>query len=122
MQGNLSQISLSDLLLLTTTGKKSGVLKLSRGKETGELYVTGRTIVHATCPIGDGEKAILYPVTWAEGSFSLQPNGVAPAATVKKSAEEILHEVKARTPEKGKNIKQDDIHPPARRAVPPPSS
>lgn len=99
MQGNLSQISLTDLLLLTTTGKKSGVLKLSRGKETVALYVADGTIVHATCPIGDGEKAILYPVTWGEGTFTLQPNGVAPATTVKKSAEEILNEVKAMTRE-----------------------
>jgi len=48
MQGNLSQISLTDLLLLTTSGKKSGVLKLVRGKETVEVYVTDGNIVHAT--------------------------------------------------------------------------
>lgn len=99
MQGNLSQISLTDLLLLTTTGKKSGVLKLARGKETVEVYLTEGQIIHATCPIGDGEKALLYPVTWGEGTFSLQPNGTAPAATVKKNAVEILDEVKAMTRE-----------------------
>ena len=99
MQGNLSQISLSDLLLLATTGKKSGVLKLAHGKETVEVFLTDGRIVHATCPIGEGEKALLYPVTWGEGSFNLQPNGAAPAATVHKSAEEILAEVKAMTRE-----------------------
>jgi hypothetical protein len=30
------------------------------------------------CPIGEGEKALLYPVTWDEGTFNLQPNGTAP--------------------------------------------
>lgn len=99
MQGNLSQISLSDLLLLATTGKKSGVLKLAHGKETVEVFLTDGRIVHATCPIGEGEKALLYPVTWGEGTFNLQPNGAAPAATVHKSAEEILAEVKAMTRE-----------------------
>ena len=39
MQGNLAQISLNDILLLATGGKKSGVLKLSRGKETVEVYI-----------------------------------------------------------------------------------
>jgi hypothetical protein len=34
MQGNLAQISLNDILLLATGGKKSGVLKLCRGKAT----------------------------------------------------------------------------------------
>jgi hypothetical protein len=38
MQGNLSQISLNDILLLATGGKKSGVLRLNRGKETVEVF------------------------------------------------------------------------------------
>ncbi|HWP22937.1 MAG TPA: DUF4388 domain-containing protein [Candidatus Binatia bacterium] len=99
MQGNLSQISLTDLLLLATTGKKSGVLKLSRGKETVEVFLNNGAIVHATCPIGDGEKALLYPVTWGEGTFHLQPNGAPAAATIHKSPAEILDEVRAMTHE-----------------------
>ena len=99
MQGNLSQIGLTDLLLLATTGKKSGVLRLVHGKESVEVFLTDGEIVHATCPIGEGEKALLYPVTWGEGSFDLQPNGTAPVTTVQKSADEILAEVKAMTRE-----------------------
>src|ERR687897_376797 len=94
MQGNLSQISLNDILLLATGGKKSGVLKLSRGKENVEVYFDEGSIVHATCPIGEGEKAILYPVTWGEGSFALVPNGKPTASTIKKTSGEILEEVK----------------------------
>ena len=99
MQGNLSHITLTDLLLLAISGKKSGVLKLARGKETVEVYLTNGKIVHATCPIGDGDKAVLYPVTWGEGTFNLQPNGKAPATTINKTSEEILDEVKAMTRE-----------------------
>ena len=99
MQGNLSQISLTDILLLATGGKKSGVLKLNRGKETVEVYFADGNILHATCPIGDGEKALLYPVTWSEGSFSLVPNGNCPATTIQKSSSEILEEVKVMTRE-----------------------
>ena len=95
MQGNLSQISLNDILMLATSGKKSGVLKLSRGKESVEVYLVDGSIIHATCPIGDGEKALLYPVTWGEGNFALLPNGVPPSTTIKKSSAEILDEVKA---------------------------
>lgn len=95
MQGNLSQISLNDILLLATGGRKSGVLKLTRGKETVEVYFVDGKIIHATCPIGDGEKALLYPVTWGEGTFALLPNGTPPAATINKSSTEILDEVKA---------------------------
>ncbi|MBM2802183.1 MAG: hypothetical protein HW419_76 [Deltaproteobacteria bacterium] len=99
MQGNLSQISLTDLLLLVTTGKKSGVLKLARGKESVEVYLADGSIVHAVCPIGEGEKALLYPVTWGEGTFSLLADGTTPTTTIQKSAAEILDEVRAMTHE-----------------------
>jgi Domain of unknown function (DUF4388) len=99
MQGNLSHISLTDLLVLATSGKKSGVLKLARGKETVEVYLTDGKIVHATCPIGEGDKALLYPVTWGEGTFNLHPNGTSSATTIKKTSDEILDEIKAMTRE-----------------------
>src|SRR5215472_19222386 len=99
MQGNLAQISLNDILLLATGGKKSGVLKLSRGKETVEVYISDGNIIHATCPIGEGEKALLYPVTWGEGVFTLMPNGTPATTTIRKTSAEILNEVKAMTRE-----------------------
>jgi len=95
MQGNLRQIGLNDLLLLATNGKKSGVLKLARDKETVEVFFNSGVIVHATCPIGDGEKALLYPLTWADGTFSLEPDGTASATTIQKSASEILSEIES---------------------------
>jgi hypothetical protein len=99
MQGTLAQISLNDILLLITGGKKSGTLKLSRGKETVDIYVAEGNIVHATCPIGDGEKALLYPVTWTEGIFALVSNGTPPSQTINKSSAELLAEVKAMSQE-----------------------
>ena len=99
MQGNLSQISLNDILLLATGGRKTGVLRLNRGKETVEVYFSDGDILHATCPIGDGEKALLYPVTWSEGTFTLLPNGDCPATTIQKSSSDILDEVRAMTRE-----------------------
>jgi hypothetical protein len=95
MQGNLSQINLNDLLLLATSAKKSGVLKLTRGKETVDVYLSDGNIVHAKCPIGEGEKALLYPVTWGDGTFNLLPNGAAPEATITKQSSQILEDIKA---------------------------
>ncbi|MGH7816600.1 MAG: DUF4388 domain-containing protein [Candidatus Binatia bacterium] len=99
MQGNLRQIGLNDLLSLATNGKKSGVLKLARGKETVEVYFTGGVIVHATCPVGEGEKALLYPVTWTDGTLSLDPDGTAAATTIQKSSAELLTEIESMTQE-----------------------
>jgi len=99
MQGNLSQINLNDLLLLATSAKKSGVLKITRGKESVDVYFNEGSIVHAKCPIGEGEKALLYPVTWGDGTFNLLPNGTAPEATITKDSSQILKDIKAMTRE-----------------------
>jgi len=95
MQGNLSEIGLIELLVLATNSRKTGVLKLAHGKESVEIFLNEGRIVHATCPIGEGEKAILYPVTWSEGNFQLHSNGTPPAVTVQKSGDEIIAEVRA---------------------------
>lgn len=99
MQGNLSHISFIDLLLLATSGRKSGLLKLNRGKEAVEIYLAEGNIVHANCPIGDGDKAVLYAVTWGEGNFNLTPYVDSPKTTISKSVGEILDEVKSMTRE-----------------------
>jgi hypothetical protein len=99
MQGNLSQINLNDLLLLATGAKKSGVLQLTHGKEIVDIYLNEGNIVHAKCPIGEGEKALLYPVTWDEGTFNLLLSGIAPAATITKESSQILDDLKAMTHE-----------------------
>ena len=99
MEGNLSHINLNDVLLLATAGKKSGVLKLSRGNESVDVYLSEGDIVHATCPIGEGEKALHYPVTWREGIFTLLSNDTPPLATIKKPSSQLLDEMKAITRE-----------------------
>ena len=99
MQGNLSEIGLIELLVLATNSRKTGVLKLAHGKESVEIFLNEGRIVHATCPIGEGEKAILYPVTWSEGNFQLHSNGTALAVTVQKSGDDIIAEVRAMTRE-----------------------
>ncbi|MFQ5683359.1 MAG: DUF4388 domain-containing protein [Candidatus Binatia bacterium] len=99
MRGALSEISLNDILLLATGGRKSGLLRLSRGKEIVDVFLKEGNIVHATCPIGNGEKALLYPVTWSDGSFFLAPNSAPPLQTISKNAAELLAEVKTMSEE-----------------------
>jgi hypothetical protein len=95
MQGNLSEINFDELLAFAITGRKSGVLTLRRGHETVAVYLQEGQIVHATCPIGDGEKAIYYPITWGDGTFSLDANGAAPAITVQKKSDQVLDDLRA---------------------------
>jgi hypothetical protein len=94
MQGNLSEINLNEILSLATGGKKSGLLTLRRGNETVEVFLNDGEIVHATCPIGEGEKAIYYPVTWGDGSFILAAEGMAPVTTIQKKSAQILEDLR----------------------------
>lgn len=99
MRGTLSQIRITDILLLATEGKKSGLLRLSSGKEVVDIFLAKGDIVHATCPIGEGEKSVLYPVTWSEGTFVLLPNSSPLARTITKKSGDLLAEVKAMSQE-----------------------
>ncbi len=95
MQGTLSEINLNEILALATAGRKSGLLTLRHGNEIVQVFLNEGEIVHATCPIGAGEKAIYYPVTWAEGSFRLDADGSAPASTIQKNSAQILEDLRA---------------------------
>ncbi len=95
MQGKLSEIDLSEMLSLATAGKKTGGLMLYSRDETVEVFFNDGIIVHATCPIGEGEQAIYYPVTWEDGVFKLHADWRAPAKTIYRSSEQILDAVRA---------------------------
>jgi hypothetical protein len=99
MQGNLSEIHFDELLAFAVGGRKTGVLTLRHGNETVAVYLQEGQIVHATCPVGDGEKAIYYPITWADGSFSLNSNNSAPVITVQKGSDQILDDLRETTRE-----------------------
>ena len=95
MRGKLSEFDLYGILLLAAAGMKTGGLMLRRGDETVEVFLKDGDIVHATSPIGEGEKAIYYPIVWEEGFFALQANRSASARTIQRSSEQILEAVRA---------------------------
>jgi hypothetical protein len=92
MQGTLSQISLTDVLQLCILAKKSGLLKLTRAKETVEIYFIGGEVAHAVSPLGEGEKAFFHPITWNEGEFSLLKEDAVSKKTVSRPTRELLTE------------------------------
>ncbi|HTM07973.1 MAG TPA: DUF4388 domain-containing protein [Verrucomicrobiae bacterium] len=92
MQGTLSQISLTDVLQLCILTKKSGLLKLTRGKETVEIHFLGGEVAHAVSPLGEGEKAFFHPLTWNEGEFVLIKDSAVSKKTVTRPTRELLGE------------------------------
>lgn len=95
MQGLFSQIRVIDVLQLAILAKKSGLLKLTRGKEVVDVFIVKGEIVHAISPMGQGEKALFYPLTWTEGTFTLLANPSTPQRTIAKPTAQLLAELLA---------------------------
>jgi len=93
MQGAFSQISQSDVLQLCILAKKTGLLKLSRGKETVEIYFDKGDPIHAVSPLGEGEKAFFYPLSWTEGNFVLLKDAPARSKTIARPGADLLAEL-----------------------------
>ncbi|HEX2385451.1 MAG TPA: DUF4388 domain-containing protein [Candidatus Binatia bacterium] len=92
MQGKLSQISLTDVLQLCILTKKSGLLKLARGKETVEIYFVGGELAHAVSPLGEGEKAFFHPLTWSDGEFSFERDATSAQKSITRPTRDLLGE------------------------------
>jgi hypothetical protein len=93
MQGTFPQVSLTDVLQLCILAKKSGLLKLSKGRESVEIYFVKGEVTHAISPLGEGVKAFFYPLSWTEGNFILLKDAPVPPKTVAKSTAELLSEL-----------------------------
>jgi pSer/pThr/pTyr-binding forkhead associated (FHA) protein len=77
MSGVIEEIPLPDLLQLLSTSRKSGVLTINNGVSVGKIYMRKGAIYFST--INDDfavspQKAIYRMLTWATGTFELEPN------------------------------------------------
>jgi hypothetical protein len=96
MSGNLEEIPLPDLLQLFGTSRKAGVLVLRSSGREGRIYLNDGRIRFAEFAGSPGVpplKALYRMLTWATGSFALDPpdkrelNGA-----IDVSAQEVLME------------------------------
>src|SRR6186713_2721645 len=76
MSGVIEEIPLPDLLQLLSTSRKSGVLTVNNDRGVGKIHLRKGQIYYAS--IDDNfsirpQKAIYRLLTWASGSFELEP-------------------------------------------------
>jgi pSer/pThr/pTyr-binding forkhead associated (FHA) protein len=77
MSGVIEEIPLPDLLQLLSTSRKSGVLTINNGVSIGKIYIRKGQIYFSA--INDDftltpQKAIYRMLTWATGTFELEPS------------------------------------------------
>ena len=78
--GELSQISLPDLIQLFSVNRKSGVIELSRhgaddAEEHGTITLAEGEVFQASAGVVEGEKALFRLLAWSEGSFAFSHGG-----------------------------------------------
>ena len=74
--GSLQKIPLTDLLLLLSSARKSGVLSIRSNQRSGKIYLRDGCIYYATIEdrfAGQPRKALYRMLTWTSGMFECNP-------------------------------------------------
>jgi CheY-like chemotaxis protein len=95
IHGELDQLGLSSLLAMLEMERKSGVLVLRRGGETGRIFVREGKVVAARMESGvaaEGAVAVYHLLTWPDGHFDFSSIEVDMEDQVKTSTTHLLME------------------------------
>ncbi len=93
MSGSIEEIPLPDLIQLLSTSRKSGVLMVRSDSTVGRLFLRKGQIYFANlesnAAVG-ARKAIVRMLSWAHGSFELEPPDEAPVLEELEDSTEAL--------------------------------
>lgn len=92
LRGNLTQLSLLDILKLLSSGGQTGRLDLSDGAHSGEIYLRDGNLVHSVTGAQMGEAALYTLLAWLHGDFRFVPDVAAPEDSVTMATEQLLLE------------------------------
>ncbi|HEY3358489.1 MAG TPA: response regulator [Polyangia bacterium] len=94
IHGALDQLGLSSLLAMLEMERKSGVLVLRRGAETGRIFVREGRVVFARMDQGtlQNAEAVYHLVTWPDGRFDFSAIEVDMEDQVQTSTTHLLME------------------------------
>jgi hypothetical protein len=104
LRGNLQSISLMDVVQLLNVNRKTGKLLVSRGKESGALYVLNGDVVHAEVAQSLGESAAFDILEWDKGEFEFITTKFKAPTSIKRSVPDLLMEA-ARTADSRKHLR-----------------
>jgi CheY-like chemotaxis protein len=90
--GGLSQISLSDLLQIFGTNRRTGLLELKTNADQGQIYTKEGRVVHATVGRHRGEKALFRMLQWKEGTFTFLSGKSVAEESIRRSGDALLLE------------------------------
>ena len=107
VEGDLSQISLSDLLELFQVSRETGIVEVRREVERGrqahgQVALRGGDVIGARVDTAQGEKALYRLLAWDRGAFVFRPGPVNEIASIQRPTRALLREGKRQLEEWGR--------------------
>ena len=90
--GMLQQVGLPDVLQMECLNRRSCVLEVAAGKDTGRIYIQDGSIIHAESRNRHGEPALFHLLGLSGGEFRLKPFTRPPRHTIDGHWESLLME------------------------------
>ncbi|MBV9462707.1 MAG: SUMF1/EgtB/PvdO family nonheme iron enzyme, partial [Verrucomicrobiae bacterium] len=90
--GQLDQFQLIDIIQMCCISRKTGKLTITRGAQSGILYVKEGNIIHAEVGAKQGDEAVYEIVAWDYGRFALDLQKTSPVQTIHAGWEHLLME------------------------------
>ncbi|MFC1654893.1 DUF4388 domain-containing protein [Myxococcota bacterium] len=92
IEGNLSQISLVDLLQIFNINRKTGLLEVRSNGGEGHIYVYEGNVVHASAGKHRSEKSLFRLLQWRDGTFAFIPEKTTTDLNIRRSTDVLLLE------------------------------
>ena len=92
MQGNLSDMTVMDLIQHNCMEQKTARLKLSQKNQSAEIYFQNGNMTHAVFGDLSGEEAVYQIIPWEDGEFLLENGIIATETTITQNWSGILLE------------------------------
>lgn len=93
VEGHLQEVSLVDLLQIFSLNRRTGILTLTLGDQTGTVYLRKGEVINALHGESiKGEKALYRMLRWKEGTFKYQPEQFNTFRSISRSTDALLME------------------------------
>lgn len=101
MQGNLSDMTIADLIQHTCQDNKTAMLQIDASDGNATIYFKNGKVVHAVTADQNGEEVVYKILNWHDGTFTLEMDINPPMNTVNRSWSSLLLEGARRLDENG---------------------
>jgi hypothetical protein len=98
-QGSLQELPVPDIIQLVSVSGKTGMFTLTRGGETGHIFLRDGRIVHAELGQTSGEEAVYALAIWSTGEFQFTPGRETDILSIDRTNTSLLMEAARRLDE-----------------------